>query len=282
MNDDLYDLRDLRDLRDLHDLHEVLEARVTGLDPGPAPAADILAGARRRQTARRRSASVTVAVLATAGIAAGVLATTGSKSSDNPASSTASGGPSTPTGFVPVVTRQTGLASGQTIEKADYVPPGDVILSGTVDGVPWQFQMARAVDPPPTDKNWSDLVSKPLAGTHEYCQTMTVFVDHQLSAGGGGCGPDDTVNGVGGSDVFAGSSGVVTVAGHQGLTWGGHTQLAVTRIVWTWSDGHTESVVPVVTPYAKLPFFAFPFGVGGTLTAYDAAGQVVDERPATP
>jgi hypothetical protein len=167
-----------------HELHDVLGGRATGLEPGPVPSDDILAGARRR-TAGRRAVSVTAAVLATAGITAGVVATNGSGGTpgavspgpvigvtSKPAprvSPSPSSSATKPAGHVPTVTQQVGLAPGQTADKSAYDPLGTVVvLSGTVDGVPWQLQALRVVDPSANDPYWAGMVMRLPAGKHLY------------------------------------------------------------------------------------------------------------------
>jgi hypothetical protein len=293
------------------ELHEVLETRAIGLEPAPVPSEGILAGARRR-TVRRRTGLASVAVLATVGLTAGAVSATGTAgggrratpgvATTNPDPAMKPAKPAKP--WVPRFSYQPGLAEGQTPIQNSLLYPAGVVISGTVDGVPWQLQAAHVVDPSVEERKRWDKAGVAFSPArpgydHVYCFAQQMYVGEHL---GSGIGIDGAIGGGGESGGVGGSASCedwdptdrdgqtlsdrmtsdVVIGSHRGLLFFSQVDPSVVRVVWKWDSGPSEEMEPVLTPVSSMPFVVFPYGEKGTITAYDAAGHIVAQVSTSP
>lgn len=261
-------------------LRSALAAGAAFVTPGPAPADAVLAGASRR-TVRARMAGTAAGVVAV-GMVGAAVAVGGHIGGGHtgPGLSAATGTSATPTSSATLsapeaaFTQFTGLAPGLSAPPDSFGPfHGDlhtVLLSGTVNGVPWWLQGVDVENPSPTDKYWHMFVDG--QSGHSFCTALRTTVGTELNAGGGVCSPAPDRGPVSEIEVVVAGG---TLNGVPGFTGFARVPSATAKVVWDFGGGRTATYTPVVTAYGQSPFVVFPFltGDAGTITAYDAAGH---------
>lgn len=252
------------------DLQAVLAEGAEMITPGPVPADGVLAGARRR-AARGRMAAAAVGVLVLAGVGTGISVVGSGGHASEPL------GPPTPsprTWSQPTWTVVQGLAPGQAYIRDPDGPrgdgPGTVILSGRVDGVPWQLRAVLVTSPTAADAAWAGQAAE-TNGLNWACEYLRLEVGgYDLQSGFADCGSEPFLA----TADFGPDHREGTFQGHAASTAFAVVPAGTARVVVTVDGGPPLVVTPVAVEFSGMRIAVIPVAPAGrwTVRTFDAAG----------